>query len=70
MPPAAATLLRRAPAVPFAARRTAVSRSGMARRLVTASAGAGGRAPAYGGLLLDAGWYAATGAFLVLDPGA
>jgi hypothetical protein len=27
----------------------------MARRLVTASAGAGGRAPAYGGLLLDAG---------------
>jgi len=55
MPPAAATLLRRAPAVPFAARRTAVSRSGMARRLVTASAGAGGRAPAYGGLLLDAG---------------
>ncbi|XP_066330330.1 uncharacterized protein [Miscanthus floridulus] len=55
MPPAAATLLRRAPAVPFAARRTAVSCSGMARRLVTASAGAGGRAPAYGGLLLDAG---------------
>ncbi|KAG0522685.1 hypothetical protein BDA96_07G058800 [Sorghum bicolor] len=55
MPPAAATLLRRAPAVPFTARRTAVSRSGMARRLVTASAGAGGRAPAYGGLLLDAG---------------
>ena len=55
MPPAAATLLRRAPAVPFAARRTAVSCSGMARRLVTASAGAGGLAPAYGGLLLDAG---------------
>jgi hypothetical protein len=27
----------------------------MARRLVAASAGAGGRAPAYGGLLLDAG---------------
>jgi len=27
----------------------------MARRLVTASAGAGGLAPAYGGLLLDAG---------------
>lgn len=55
MPPAAATLLRWAPAAPFAARLAAVSRPGMARRLVTASTGAGGRAPAYGGLLLDAG---------------
>lgn len=32
-----------------------MSRPGMARRLVAASAGGGGRAPAYGGLLLDAG---------------
>uniref|UniRef100_K3YK03 Haloacid dehalogenase-like hydrolase domain-containing protein 3 n=1 Tax=Setaria italica TaxID=4555 RepID=K3YK03_SETIT len=56
MPPATAAaarcpLLRRAPA----ALRGALSRSGMARRLVAASAGGGGRAPAYGGLLLDAG---------------
>ncbi|KAG2577030.1 haloacid dehalogenase-like hydrolase domain-containing protein 3 isoform X2 [Panicum virgatum] len=58
MPPAAAAscpLLRRAPAAPFAALSGALSRSGMARRLVAASAGGGGRAPAYGGLLLDAG---------------
>ena len=58
MPPAAAAscpLLRRAPAAPFAALGGALSRSGMARRLVAGSAGGGGRAPAYGGLLLDAG---------------
>lgn len=55
MPPAAAALLRCAPAVPFAARSSAVSRSGMARRLVAASAAAGRLAPAYRGLLLDAG---------------
>ncbi|KAF8747261.1 hypothetical protein HU200_013251 [Digitaria exilis] len=54
MPPAAAArcpLLRRAPA----ALRGGLSRSGMARRLVAASAGGGSRAPAYAGLLLDAG---------------
>ncbi|WVZ94893.1 hypothetical protein U9M48_040725 [Paspalum notatum var. saurae] len=57
MPPAAARclLLRRVPAGPLAALRGAVSPSRMARRLVAASAGGGGRAPAYGGLLLDAG---------------
>ncbi|PUZ50292.1 hypothetical protein GQ55_6G047300 [Panicum hallii var. hallii] len=58
MPPTAAAscpLLRRAPAAPFAALSGALSRSGMARRLVAASSGGGGRGPAYGGLLLDAG---------------
>ncbi|RLM60888.1 hypothetical protein C2845_PM14G03820 [Panicum miliaceum] len=58
MPPTAAAscpLLRRAPAAPFAALSSALSRSGMARRLVAASSGGGGRGPAYGGLLLDAG---------------